>query len=79
MAGSFDDFIGPYTAVVSESAAKRYGINVGDVIHSGRGATEGSHTLTVVAIYRDFPEPSSVAKNDMYMGMIPLEQHDRSN
>ena len=79
VAGSFDDFIGPYTAVVSESAAKRYGINVGDVIHSGRGATEGSHTLTVVAIYRDFPEPSSVAKNDMYMGMIPVEQHDRSN
>ena len=79
VAGSLDDFIGPYTAVVSESAAKRYGINVGDVIHSGRGATEGSHTLTVVAIYRDFPEPSSVAKNDMYMGMIPLEQHDRSN
>lgn len=79
VAGSFDDFIGPYTAVVSESAAKRLGFSVGDVIHSGRGATEGSHTLTVVAIYRDFPEPSSVAKNDMYMGMIPVEQHDRSN
>lgn len=79
VAGSFDDFIGPYTAVVSESAAKRLGLSVGDVIHSGRGATEGSHTLTVVAVYRDFPEPSSVARNDMYMGMIPVEQHDRSN
>ncbi|OKY91628.1 MAG: hypothetical protein BHV65_15985 [Alistipes sp. 58_9_plus] len=79
VAGSFDDFIGPYTAVISETAAKRCGLGVGDVLHSGRGATEGSHTLTVVAIYRDFPEPSSVAKNDMYMGMIPLEQHDRSN
>ena len=79
VAGSFDDFIGPYTAIVSESAAKRLGFSVGDVIHSGRGATEGSHTLTVVAIYRDFPEPSSVARNDMYMGMIPVEQHDRSN
>ena len=79
VAGSFDDFIGPYTAVISETAAKRCGLGVGDVLHSGRGATEGSHTLTVVAIYRDFPEPSSVAKNDMYMGMIPVEQHDRSN
>lgn len=79
VAGSFDDFIGPYTAVVSESAAKRFGFSVGDVIHSGRGATEGSHTLTVVAIYRDFPEPSSVANNDMFVGMVPVEQHDRSN
>ena len=79
VAGSFDDFIGPYTAVVSESAAKRLGLSVGDVIHSGRGATEGSHTLTIVAVYRDFPEPSSVANNDMFVGMVPVEQHDRSN
>lgn len=77
--GSFDDFIGPYRAVVSESAAKRFGINVGDVIHSGRGAAEGSHTLTVVAIYRDFSKPSSVASNDMYMGMVPLSEHSRSS
>lgn len=79
VAGSFDDFIGPYTAVVSESAAKRFGLSVGDVIHSGRGATEGSHTLTVVAIYRDFSKPSSVASNDMYMGMVPLSEHSRSS
>ena len=79
VAGSFDDFIGPYTAVISETAAKRCGLGVGDVLHSGRGATEGSHTLTVVAIYRDFPEPSSVANNDMFVGMVPVEQHDRSN
>ena len=79
VAGSFDDFIGPYTAVISETAAKRCGLGVGDVLHSGRGATEGSHTLTVVAIYRDFPKPSSVANNDMFVGMVPVEQHDRSN
>ena len=79
VAGSFDDFIGPYTAVVSESAAKRLGLSVGDVIHSGRGATEDSHTLTIVAVYRDFPKPSSVANNDMFVGMVPVEQHDRSN
>lgn len=79
VAGSFDDFIGPYTAVISETAAKRCGLGVGDVLHSGRGATEGSHTLTIVAVYRDFPKPSSVANNDMFVGMVPVEQHDRSN
>lgn len=79
VAGSFDDFIGPYTAVVSETAAKRCGLGVGDVLHSGRGATEDSHTLTIVAVYRDFPKPSSVANNDMFVGMVPVEQHDRSN
>ena len=79
VAGSFDDFIGPYTAVISETAAKRLGLSVGDVIHSGRGATEDSHTLTIVAVYRDFPKPSSVANNDMFVGMVPVEQHDRSN
>ena len=50
VAGSFDDFIGPYTAVISETAAKRCGLGGADVLHSGRGAAEGSRALTVVAI-----------------------------
>lgn len=79
VAGSFDDFTGISTAVISESAAKRYGLNVGDVLHSGRGASEESQTITIVAIYRDFVKPNSVARNDMFVGMVPLEQHSSSN
>ena len=69
VAGGIEDFIdvvdnsSASVLVISESAAKRYNLEVGDGLHIGRGATSNG-IRTIVGIYKDFPEPSSLAHLD---------------
>ena len=69
VAGGFEDFIdvvdnsSASVLVISESAAKRYGLEVGDGLHLGRGASSNG-IRTIVGIYKDFPEPSSLSHLD---------------
>ena len=69
VAGGIEDFIdvvdnsSASVLVISESAAKRYNLEVGDGLHIGRGATSNG-IRTIVGIYKDFPEPSSLSHLD---------------
>ena len=69
VAGGIEDFIdvvdnsSASVLVISESAAKRYNLEVGDGLHLGRGASSNG-IRTIVGIYKDFPEPSSLSNLD---------------
>lgn len=56
ISGNADDFKRMDAAVVSESAAKRMGIDVGDIINLEEGELEPGLPMTVVAIFEDFDE-----------------------
>lgn len=54
--------------IISESVARRHNLEVGDGLYYGRGAT-GHFQRIVVGIYKDFPEPSSIATLDGWYSM----------
>ncbi len=54
LVGNADDFKRMNAAVVSESAAKVMGINVGDVIYTETGNMKPETPLAVVGIFKDF-------------------------
>ncbi len=83
VAGSFDQFTGPATALVSASYAKQHGLSVGDVLRATEdmpyiGVT-ANKPITIVAIYQDIPAPSDLSESNMIIGMPPKEQTYRSN
>ena len=73
VSGSVDNF-GLGDLALSESAADKYRLQVGDVLHWGKGAEENAGVVTVKAVYRDQPSPSALAGNDGFIGMVPAEQ-----
>ena len=82
VAGSFDQFTGPATALVSASYAKQHGLSVGDVLRATEdmqyiGVT-ANKPITIVAIYQDIPAPSDLSECNMIIGMSPKEQTYRS-
>ena len=78
VAGSFDQFTGPNTAIVSASYAKQHGLSVGDVLHTKSNAHfmdfDITAPITIVAIYQDIPTPSDLSKCTLILGMPPKEQ-----
>lgn len=78
VAGSFDQFTGPNTAIVSASYAKQHGLSVGDVLHTQSNAhfmdIDITAPITIVAIYQDIPTPSDLSKCNLILGMPPKEQ-----
>lgn len=82
VAGLFDQFIGPSTAVVSASYAKQHGLTVGDVLHSKTYNSYGLDAktpITIVAIYKDFPAPGEFSEYNLFLGLPPKEQTRRGN
>lgn len=69
VAGSLEDLITEDEMIISESTAERFNLSVGDGLHYGRGAMSRS-IRTIVAIYKDFPKPSSIS---MPMGYVLIE------
>ena len=69
VAGSLDNLKTEDDMIISESVAKRFNLSVGDGLHYGRG-TLSSSIRTIVAIYKDFPKPSTIS---MPMGYVLLE------
>ena len=83
VAGSFDQFIGQGTAIVSASFAQQHGLSVGNVLHSNTdlpftGVTTTT-PITIVAIYEDLPSPSDLSAFDMFIGLLPKEQTQPGN
>ncbi len=70
VAGSIDKF-GEKNIVIKESVAERFGLEVGEMLYKGHGAKE-DNVYNIVAIYRDFPKPSYLAKIDCYIGLPPV-------
>ena len=83
VAGSFEQFRGPNTAIVSASYAKQQGLSVGDVLHYISRANYWGFNLsapiTIVAIYQNIPSPSDLSQCNMFIGMPPKEQASRDN
>lgn len=77
--GSLDDFINPYTILLKESVAKKYGLSAGDVLYYGRGADERWATATVVAVCKDPSAPSILDECDGWAGMQPQEEENAGN
>ena len=69
IAGSLDNLKTEDDMIISESVAKRFNLSVGDGLHYGRGTLSRS-IRTIVAIYKDFPKPSTIS---MPMGYVLLE------
>ena len=74
VAGSLEDLQTEDQMIISESTAKRFNLSVGDGLHYGRGAMSRS-IRTIVAIYKDFPKPSSIS---MPMGYVLLEPQEQA-
>ena len=83
VAGLFDQFIGPSTAVVSASYAKHPGLTVGDVLHSkttnANYGLDAKTPITIVAIFKDFPAPGEFSEYNLFLGMPPKELTERGN
>ncbi len=75
VAGRLEDLKTEDQMMISESTAKRFNLSVGDGLHYGRGA-ENSAIRTIVAIYKDFPKPSSIS---MPMGYVLLEPQEKTS
>ena len=75
IAGRLEDLQTEDQMIISESTAKRFNLSVGDGLHYGRGAMSRS-IRTIVAIYKDFPKPSSIS---MPMGYVLLEPQEQTS
>ena len=76
--GIDDEFKTYYGMIISERVAKRCNLKVGDRINYGRGATNSAQR-TISGIYRDFPQPSTMAMSEGYILMPAAEPNDASN
>ena len=74
IAGRLEDLQTEDQMIISESTAKRFNLSVGDGLHYGRGA-QNNAIRTIVAIYKDFPKPSSIS---MPMGYVLLEPQEQA-
>ncbi|MBR2443722.1 MAG: ABC transporter permease, partial [Rikenellaceae bacterium] len=75
LAGRLEDLKTEDDLIISESTAKRFNLSVGDGLYYGRGAQNGA-IRTIVAIYKDFPKPSSLS---MPMGYVLLEPQEQTS
>ena len=75
LAGRLEDLKTEDDLIISESTAKRFNLSVGDGLYYGRGAQNGA-IRTIVAIYKDFPKPSSIS---MPMGYVLLEPQEQTS
>ena len=75
IAGSMEHMQTEDQMIISESTAKKYNLSVGDDLFYGRGALN-SAIRTIVAIYKDFPKPSSIS---MPMGYVLLEPQEQTS
>ena len=78
VAGSLEDLITEDEMIISESTAERFNLSVGDGLHYGRGAMSRS-IRTIVAIYKDFPKPSSISMPMGYVLIEPQAQASEEN
>lgn len=78
VAGSLADYNTTDDMIISESTAKRCRLEVGDRLHYGRGA-ESNQMRTIVAIFKDFPQPSSIARTEGWFCMPAQDDTSEDN
>ncbi len=78
VAGGLADYNTTDDMIISESTAKRCNLKVGDRLHYGRGA-ESSQIRTIVAIFKDFPQPSSIARTEGWFCMPAQDDTSKDN
>lgn len=79
LVGSADDFKRMNSAVVSESAAKVMGVNVGDVIYTETGSLKPETQLTVVGIFEDFAANTILGGRHIFRNDNREQGMDNSN
>ena len=79
IAGGIDEeFKANYGMIISESVAKRCNLKVGDRINYGRGAVNQAQRI-ISGIYKDFPQPSTMAYSEAYVIMSEYGPEDEQN
>ena len=79
IAGGVDEeFKANYGMIISESVAKRCNLKVGDLINYGRGAVNQAQRI-ISGIYKDFPQPSTMAYSEGYVIMPDAKPEDEHN
>ena len=78
VAGSMEHLQTVDDMIISESTAKKYNLSVGDGLFYGRGGLSRS-IRTIVAIYKDFPKPSSISMPMGYVLLTPQDQTSENN
>ena len=79
IAGGIDEeFKANYGMIISESVAKRCNLKVGDRINYGRGAVNQAQRI-ISGIYKDFPQPSTMAYSEGYVIMPDAKPEDEHN
>ena len=79
IAGGIDEeFKANYGMIISESVAKRCNLKVGDRINNGRGAVNQAQRI-ISGIYKDFPQPSTMAYSEGYVIMSDYGPEDEHN
>ncbi len=79
IAGGIDEeFKSGYGMIISESVAKRCNLSVGDRINYGRGAVNQAQSI-ISGIYKDFPQPSTIAYSEGYVIMPDAKSEDERN
>lgn len=79
IAGNAEDFKQMNAAVVAESTANAMGITVGSVINLEEGELKPGTPLTVVAIFKDFPENTILAGRHIFRNDNRENGMDNSN
>ncbi|MDO4827318.1 MAG: ABC transporter permease [Bacteroidia bacterium] len=67
LSGSMDDLTGSDKAFISESFARKYSLEIGDMLFWNPDSQSGFET--VVGIYRDFPEATDLEEADVLTGI----------
>ncbi len=78
VAGGLADYNTTDDMIISESTAKRCNLKVGDRLHYGRGA-ESNQMRTIIAIFKDFPQPSSIARTEGWFCMPAQDDTSKDN
>lgn len=76
--GGSENFVSTNDMLISEEVAKKFDLKVGDVLHVGKGAI-GDPERRIVGIFKNFPEPSSIAACEGWMCMVPQETTHNNN
>ncbi len=78
IAGGIDEEFKAFQGmIISESVAKRCNLSVGDRINYGRGAVNQAQRI-ISGIYKDFPQPSTMAYSEAYV-IMPEATPDEEN
>lgn len=78
VAGSLKDLANPNTAAISQATAKKYGIQLGDMVYSGLNPDKAKMKWTISAIFKDQPQNTDLNRTEFIFDLGEQSMQDRS-